>query len=168
MTTGRRRRVWTNIRGTLPMDTTGQGAQKSFKLDTNFLTDMGLASMAGCTISRVHICTLITNDAGETSSVRSQLTWGIGIYSSLIDAGDFPNVELYAGDWMAYGCSIFFTQAAANLPVLPGEAAFQEKDFKSMRKISRSGISPFLVAQLGLAAIDVDLLFNISMLVLLP
>ena len=56
---------------------------------------------------------------------------GIGIFPSGMDNGDFPDLAVYDGNWMAYECFAYKMPGAASTLVLPSEAAFNRLDYRS-------------------------------------
>ena len=170
MSTQRRRRIWSTTSSSLLLTTSGVPGQLSLNLSDTVQGKMGLLSMAGFTVSRTHVCTLIASGAGEVGLDVHKIIWGIGVFASGIDNGDYPDLDNYSGDWMCYECNIFFLPAQQNQHVLPGEAAFNRADYRSMRKIGRNDESLFLVAQIEGTAPATGILmhFIVSSLYLMP
>ena len=122
--------------------------------------------MMGITLSRTHVCMLATSAVDETLLGVIKLTMGIGVFAGGIDEGDFPDLQTYDGDWMAYECMVFQMPGVALQPMLPESASFVRADYRSMRKID-TGESPFLVAQIDVSR-DIELDVVVSQLLLLP
>jgi len=162
----RRRRIWTTTNVVELPVSSGVNGQKAQILDANFALSTGLAGMFGCTISRTHVCTLLTSIEDATSIIKMQM--GIGIFPTGTDEGDFPNLQRYEGDWLAYECFVFqLPGGTAQIPVVPSEAAFTRSDYRSMRKVTDVGMSPFIVFQTDSAS-DFEIDAVVSQLILLP
>ena len=126
----------------------------------------GLSNMLGCTIARTHVCTLISSDGTNSTSNFGKAFLGIGVYSEGMDNGDFPDLSVYNGDWLAYECFSYQMPGAIDTVVNPTSAAFSRTDYRSMRKIDSSEM-PVLVMQQDHGSAIVYRL-QVSYLVLLP
>jgi len=143
----RRRRVWTNTDDTKILTVAGAPGQKAIDLSSNLLTGLGLAHLAGYTVAHTHVEILAQSDVDETGVSRVHMHWGIGIFAGGIDDGDFPLLDLYEGDWLAYGSFLFKLAGAGITLVLPTEQSVRRYESRAMRKIDRIGEVPFLVLQ---------------------
>jgi len=148
MTSPRRKRYWVNSGFDSTLLTGGVPGQLAVNLNTNLEQRLGLLSLAGFTVSRTHICSLITSGGSETGTGRFSIFLAIGVFTAGIDVQDFPDISTYDGDWLAWECYTFQLPGAVALPVLPDEAAFQRSDYRSMRKIPKSTDQLFLVIQI--------------------
>ena len=145
----------------------GQNGQISVDLGVNFETALDISHLVGYTLSRTFVKILAVSDSDNAGSGVIRAFWGIGVYAGSIDNGDFPNLELGEGDWMAYGTMIFDMPGAASTVVKPDTAALIVNDFKSMRKIDRIGEVPFLVMQQTTSS-DMVYHYAITQLLLMP
>ena len=162
----RRRRIWTSDQSIITVGTAGQAGQIVRQIDGVFLTSTGLASAFGCTVARTHVCYLIDSSTNTSVSFIKGFL-GIGIFPEGMDNADFPDLASYEGNYYAYECFNFQMPGASSSLVLPAEAAFGRLDYRSMRKIARTGERVVLVLQLDTTEI-VRFRLNISILMLLP
>ena len=162
----RRRRLWTADQANITVGTLGVPGQITRQVDVNFLASTGLASMFGCTVARTHTCVLIDSSTNTgTSFIKGWM--GLGVFPSGMDNGDFPNLEVYEGDYFAWECFSMLMPGVASTIVLPNEAAFIRGDYRSMRKIGRADERLWVVFQLDTTQI-VRFRFQMSALILLP
>ncbi len=165
----RRPRSWYNQGFLSTLAAAGAGGQQITNLSTIMEARLGVTGLPGYTVSRLHMCTLITSGTSETGVGRFSVFIGIGVYPSGMDAGDFPDLHLYEGDWMAFECFTFQLSGTELLPVLPESASFQRSDYRSMRKINRAQETLFLVAQIDSApAAAVNIKGEVSGLMIMP
>ena len=165
--TARRRRLWSTTVGSRTVSNAGQGGQASHDLGENVQQGLGIAHLAGFTLSRTHVRILMMSDVDNTAVSVLTSFFGIGIYAGSIDNGDFPDLSLYDGDWMAYGSMVTKMPGALSTLVLPESRAVYEADFRSMRRIDRIGEVPFLVLQHN-STDDIQYHYTVSQLILLP
>ncbi len=143
--TPRRRRTWTNSNVTLNVTAAGQPGAKQVDLGATLKGQLGITDLVGFTVARTHICVLIEGLDTNTSIITSNM--GIGVYANNIDDIDFPDLSQYEGDWLAYECFIFKQPGTAGLLPVNDNTAFHRSDYRSMRKIPRTGLDLKLVFQ---------------------
>ncbi len=165
--TPRRRRVWSNTNATLAVTVADQPGQRFTVLGTNLLTGLGLAHLAGYTVKDTHVQIMASTGGDETDVTLVTAQWGIGIFTGSIDAGDFPQLDLYEGDWLAYGSFVFKLPGTISTLVTPTELAVRQWHSAAMRKIDRVGEAIFFVIQHNLA-VNVNYTLAVSQLWLMP
>ena len=165
MTTQRRRRTWTTSSGLVTLTALGQAGQLSLDIGAQMRTKIGIVDLAGMTVARSHLCVQVRADASNATGIQNRAFIGLGIYTALIDDGDFPDLQQYDGDWYGYEC-MAFQGGGVDLPVVPESAGFFRADYKSMRKL-RSRETAWIVFQQILND-DFDYSFIVSTLWLMP
>ena len=170
MTSQRRRRIWTSQSFGLSVTTAGVPGQTRLNVGTNYLASAGIASMAGITIAHTHIAGVIESAADNAGVQTENLIVGLGIFPNGMDAGDFPALDFYNGDWFGYGHVPMRMPGVIGTLVLPEQSAKFSFEYRSQRKVPRNDESPFLVLQLttGLTGGGIDITGLVSMLLLLP
>ncbi len=163
----RRRRVWSNSDASLSVIVPGQGGQKLVDIGANLQVGIGITHLAGFTVAMTHVDLTVMSSSDESGSSFLRAHWGIGIFAGGIDEGDFPDLSLYEGDWLAYGTYHFQLPGAISTLVLPTAQAVRSYESRGSRKIDRVGEVPFLVVQHS-GAENVDYHFSVSQLWLMP
>ncbi len=145
----------------------GQAGQKSVDIGETLQTGLGISHLAGYTVVRTFVKGMATAAAGNTTEQIVHAQWGIGIFAGSIDDGDFPDLGLYDGDWLAFGSLVFKNPGVALNTVLPEAAGYVDVSSKAQRRVDRIGEVPFLVVQTNRAE-DYEFSFAISQLWLMP
>ena len=161
-----RSRMWTSQNAGVTLVSAGVAGQISLSLDTDYAASTGLASMFGCTIVRTFVRCSIRSGNAETSNADMIGFMGLGVFPSLIDQGDFPDLNIREGSWWGYIAHPFSMPGAVLTPVIPDRAAFFEVEFRSGRKVG-IGERPSLVVQQTVSD-TVTYNVTVTMLCLLP
>ncbi len=165
--TSPRARIWTNNNYEVTLTALGAPGQKSVTTLGSLRSALDISHLVGYTIIETWIRGYIAAGTDETGVLRNALQFGVGIYAGLIDDGDFPRVDLYEGDWMAWGSNSFRLPGVAFLPVLPEPNAIINVHSKGQRRINDVGETVFMVLQEDLAA-TIDVNFTVTHLLLMP
>ena len=162
-----RARIWTNEKFTLALSAAGVPGQQRQQTITNLLTGIGLAHPVGYTVIGTWVSGLIHSDDGETGTGFLQLFWGIGVFTTGVDVGDYPNLELYDGDWFVWGNRQITLPGAINTVVLPEPMSIISAHSRGQRRILDVGQSIYFVVQEDVAE-GVDLEMSVTHLMLMP
>lgn len=157
--TTQRNRLWTNTDLILNVTAADAAGQVSQNLTTNLQTGLGIPNLAGYTCVRTFVRGFVQSDGDNTTAGTVFAHWGIGVYAGGIDNGDFPDLSLYDGDWLAYGSLVFRNPGVALNIVEPERAGYVQMDSKSARRLDRIGDTMFFVVQQSTAQ---DFLYNLS------
>ncbi len=105
------------------------------------------------TAARVWINGLWFTTAIVSTPVLIGLTLGMGIFTSRIDAGDFPNISTHDGDWMVHRTWRLIDNQSTVITPIQLQPVFGENssqiaiDNRSMRKILRDTDRLFIVIE---------------------
>ena len=153
--------------GSILLITAGIPGQLKIDLSTNLETGLGLAHLPGYTCIDTHVSVLIRSSSDESQTSLVQAAFAIGVKPTGMDNGDYPNLELYEGDWLWYQAYQFLLPGAVSTPVLPDAAAFQRSHSGASRRITDIGQEMVLVGQQGTSQ-NVDYFFQVQQLWLMP
>jgi len=159
-----RARKWFSV---ATSDSSISGAQQSTNLTATLRTILGVDDLKDFTVTRVLGTGVLLNETSETSAALAKFFAGIGVYTNLIDDGDFPSLENHTGDWLWYDARMVKGAGTGLTPVLPDSAATIPIDSKSMRKL-RAGDDLFMVVDTPGGALDLTFAYGISVLMLYP
>ncbi len=131
----------------------GTASQQSNNQATSDFESKSGRTARGVTIARIWIRALYHTIAVITTPVISSYYLGMGIFTSGIDNGDFPDLSQHDGDWMVHDARPLIDTAVSTDPnVLNPEGAGNyggvvSIDNRSMRKLNRDTEQLFLVLQ---------------------
>jgi len=165
--TSPRGRLWTNRDSTFNMSAAGQAGQLQDQTLANLQVGLGITHLAGYTIVDTHVQMHFSSDDSDVSTGVVRFHFGIGVFHTGMDAGDFPPLELYEGDWLWYGTVTLRMPGAANTPLVPAEHAIQMRRSRAQRRLTDVGQAAFLVYQQS-SALGVDIFVSTQHLVLMP
>ena len=163
----RRIGLWTSTNTTLVVDTAGIAGQKAVQTTSNLESGLGLAHLAGYTIVDTRVKVYAESSSAEGGNTLEHASLGIGVFSTGIDEGDFPNLTVYEGDWLWYGTMIFRLPGAVSGTVLPTEFSQLHSRSRAQRRIPDVGLSGWMVAQQS-GGSDVNYFVRVEHYILMP
>lgn len=162
-----RHKLWTSDQFTVGLAAIGQAGQVVKLPLTGLRAGLDLSHLAGYTILDTRIDGLIHSDDAETGAGFLSIHYGLIIAPGSMDAGDFPDVALYEGDYFHWGVKHVQLPGGAVSLVLPPENAIISSRSRAMRRITDVGQSLWLVFQEDVAE-GVDVEVTITSLVMMP
>jgi len=126
------------------------GAANIGSLSQAFVTRTG-RNLFGVTLGHTWLDATLVSDQIETA--QNNLSVGIVVAPSLMDAIDFPDVRLHQGDWQLHKHWSFGPQLTIGLMMSPFSVTEMRTDQRSMRKIRREDEVPFVVARINNATV---------------
>ena len=134
----------------------------------NRLDSGGTHNVMGYTLARVLGKGLVVNEASDTSAAIGGYALGIGVFPSLIDAVDMPDLAVHEGDWLWYTSALFKGAGTGLTPIEPENARNIDIDSKSMRQMERASDNVFLATKLTDTSVELTYLLAFSLLWLMP
>ena len=165
--TQRRNRLWSTFSSAVGLTALGTAGQQAVKIDTNLLTGLGLAHLAGYTVGPFYLELMITSDDDNTAVLNVKAHIGIGIFNGDLDNTDFPNLAFGDGDYLLRQDLVFQGPGTGSTLVLPTERSTRSLRSRSSRRLERIGDTIWFVAQQDTAD-DFDYVFTVTFMAMMP
>ena len=163
--TSQRAKLWTSSNSVRQLASAGVPA--SFQTLQALRTALDLSHLAGFTVIDTRVSLNVHNDGAETGADDLVLAFGCGIFAGSIDSDDFPDLNLYEGDWFYWDKILCKGGGAVNVSVVPPDSAFYRGRSKASRRISDVGQTVFFAVECD-TAFGVDVEVAVTHLVLMP